>query len=341
VAYEDGDALLFILSAWRKTSWPSFGKAFDDLHTRKVKRQRSINSEPLRYLRFRAARLLVSLGHCDVDFRDENKHLIVAPAMLAALPAAGLPRAVLCGARSSETTIVLRKTCTQIGQAIRIEISSQDDRASFAPSRIEIEGESNEALNHLADKLRIPYSSVPPCWAITKLSGSLEEYLKSLKFTQQQELNWEREDFDPERLIFTLATKESDGLRLSRYRDPVRLQWIYRLWQRQMSAEVDPSWGRFAILRAAGQGALRYNNTTGVVAVPRGTPLPPLLTRALTLCSGYAPQFVRRSNVVTHSRELYGFELYIDVPPDVLTLVASKVGQQDKIEQFVLEGSKR
>jgi hypothetical protein len=339
--YEDGDALLFIISAWRKTRWPTFGKAFDQIHTRKLKRQGSTDSEPLRYLRFRAARLLVSLGHCDADFRDENRHLIVAPAMLAALPAPGLPRAILCGARSPETTVVLRKACAKIGQAVRLEIRSQENRAPFAPSRIEIESESNEALHLLAAELRIPYIPIPPSWAVTKVSGSLLEYLESLQFSQQQEVNWEREDYDPERLKFTPSSRESDGLRLSRYHDPVRLQWIYRLWQRQMSAEVDPSWGRFAILQAAGQQVLHYDNTTGVVAVPRGTPLPSLLSRALTLCSGYAPQFVNRSAVVAHSPERFGFEFYIGVPPDVLAIVASKVGQQDHTEQFALEGSER
>jgi hypothetical protein len=336
---DDGDALLFIISAWRKTKWPTFVKAFDQLHARKLKGQGSIGNEPLRYLRFRAARLLVSLGHCDADFRDENRYIIVAPAVLSSLPTPGLPRAVLCGARSPETTVVLRKACVKIGKAIRLEIKSQDNSAPFAPSRIEFEGESNEVLHHLAEELRIPYMPIPPSWAVAKVSGSLLEYLESLQFAQQKEVNWDREDFDPECLRFSPPSLESEGLRLSRYHDPVRLQWIYRLWQGQMNAAVDPSWGRFAILQAAGRQVLRYNNTTGVVAVPRGTPLPPLLSRSLALCSGYAPQFVNPSAVEGHTAERFRFEFYIGVPVDVLALVASKVGQQDPMAQLVPEGS--
>ena len=63
----DGNLLLYVLSAWKQTRWPAFKKAFDQVYLLSL-RASGDASEPTRYARFRAARVLEALGHCDLHF---------------------------------------------------------------------------------------------------------------------------------------------------------------------------------------------------------------------------------------------------------------------------------
>jgi hypothetical protein len=336
---DDGDRLLFVLSARREIGWSAFKKAFDDLYAKRLERYGHTNGEPPRFERFRAALLLSALGHCDMVRRGSIR-LFAAPAILAALPLPGLPQAIVCGARSPETFAVARKACISLGQPVRLEIKTQDNRTMFAPACIRVEGESCAILDRLAREMGIPYLSTPPAWRFAALSGSLEEYLTLLQWSPESEVAWEREDFRPQALGFAIPGEACGGLRLTRYYDPVHLRFVYRLWKGKLSAEIDPSWGRYAVLQATGTGVMLYDAAAGVAAVPRGAPLPVLLARALTLCSGYAPRFVPRAAVRGGSPERYGFELYDSVPPDVFASIASKVGQEALVQPLLFSESR-
>ncbi len=337
--YDDGDSLLFVLSARRETGWIAFKKAFDELYAKRLRRLGSANGEPPRFQRIRAARLLAALGHCDISSKGDSIRLVTAPAALASLPLPGLPQAVLCGARSPETAVATRMACDALGRAIRLETRSQDSTVEFAPSRIWVEAESRSVLNRLAESLGILQTPIPSAWTIGTMSGSLDDYLASLEWSADREVNWECEDFKPQLLTFDTPSVQRDEVRLTRYEDPVRLRWVYRLWRGGRSTEVDPLWGRYAILQAVDTRVLLYDPKTCVGAVPRGAPLPTLLSRALTLCSGFAPRFVSRAAIRVKSPERFGFELYTSLPPDVFAVVASKLGHAQAKEPLVLEGS--
>ncbi len=335
--YDDGDRLLFVLSARREMGWSAFKKAFEELHAKRPRRHGLVDDEPPRFERLRAVRLLSALAHCDVNSGGGSTRLFAAPAILAALPLPGLPQAIVCGARSPETFAIARRVCASLGQAVRLEIRPQDNRAAFAPACIWVGGESHGILGRLAGEMGIPYLSTPPVWSIVTMSGSLEEYLALLQWLPEREVAWEREDFRPQALGFAVPGENCDELRLTRYHDPVHLRLAYRLWKGDLSVEIDPWWGRYAVLQATATRVLLYDAATGVAAVPRGALLPALLARALTLCSGYAPGFVPRAAVRVESPERFGFDLYTSVPPDVFASVASKVGQGPPAQPLVLE----
>src|SRR5260370_42337262 len=125
--YDDGDVLLFALSAWGETRWPLFKGAFDVVRSRRLRGEEDGGGFHHARERWKAARLLARLGHCDIDYLDEPARIVIAPSILATLPIAGVPRAVLCGSRSPATIEALRREGKTLAAAD--ELRSQEARA--------------------------------------------------------------------------------------------------------------------------------------------------------------------------------------------------------------------
>ena len=324
--YDCGDILLFSLSAWRETTWTTFKKCFDEVHRRHVVTSTREEQEPAVYYRWRALRLLSSLGHVDVKFEAQGISVFVAPPALAILPGFGIRRAVLCGARSPRTLADLRRAAGAEGAAITAQ--SQTSLSPYAPARVEVKADSNERICATAGRMGIPYLDQPPARSMAHVSASLEEYCRNLSWSAGEDLNWQREDFSVRSLRFQSAGETPPGTRLSRYQDPATTIWRYRLWRDGQFAELEPDWGRYAILSACSMRNLQYDPVKRDVLVPLGTPLPALLARALGLCSGYAPRTGRRSGEADPDLRI-SYEVFRDVPPSIFRLVADKAGQHE------------
>jgi len=321
-----GDALLFALSAWRRCSWQAFRRAFDDLYMRQLSTS-GTTKEPDANDRLNAVRVLDALGHCDVVFCAGIGNVFVAPSALAELPMAGLPRAVLCGSRSPETLDSLRAAARRAGRLVRVRASSQTAANPFAPTRIEVQAASTVVLRAFAEDTGVVYEALPPAWSLAGMSGSLEQFLESLKWSRRPDLNWERVDFDPGQLRFIGRRDPDAALILSRYQDPVRGRWSFWMWRGDEGAEVeDQSWGRYAVLAACGLTVVQYDRVCGQFAVPASVPLPRLLSRAGSLCSGHAPATVVPTGRAAEGPHLR-LQVYRDVPFDVYHVCAEKIGQ--------------
>ena len=324
--YDGGDILLYALSAWRETQWTAFKKCFDEVHRRHVVASHRVERETAGYHRWRALRMLSSLGHVDVRFEGQGRGISItaAPPALAVLPGVGIRRAVLCGARSPSTTGELRQAAALEGAATSVR--SQISLSPYAPTRVEVSVDGDERIQAIAQRMGMPYLDQSPAWTMAQASTSLEEYCQDLSWAEEEDLNWHREDFDVFSLRFQPDVKTPNGSRLSRYQDPVTTIWRYRLWRDGQFGEVELDWGKYAVLSAFSKRVLQYDPAKRDVLVPLGTPLPALLARTLGLCSGYAPGIERRPmlrGLNLHSR----FEVFRDVPPSIFRVVASKAGQ--------------
>jgi hypothetical protein len=91
---------------------------------------------------------------------------------------------------------------------------------------------------------------------------------------------------------------------------------------------VDRDWGRYLILKEARRNVLAYDARHFLLAVPVSAPLPRLLARACTLCSGYAPRNALASGQAVTLPAPCSYEVYSAVPPDIATTVAAKVSQK-------------
>lgn len=319
-----GDALLYTVSAKGELSWEAFRSAYDSLRAH-LRVSEAVAAEKEVFARNGTMEVLVELGHCDSDRWGRDTRIKVGPPILALLPSPGLPKAVLCGARAPQTLNDVRGHLSRFGDRAAVRVESQEAASGSAPALVEVEAASLGVLEELSSSLGIGSTTVPPAWQLAEFSGSLEAYLSSLSWKEEPEINWSRSDFCVEQVRFADG-RSPQSLRLSRYRDPVRGSFRYYLWRARSTAEVDPHWGRFAVLAEAGRQVVEYDRSTFTLSVPRYLPLPRLLARALALCSGRPaaqPGVGRRAELeVVQKKE------YRSVPSDVAGVVARKLGQR-------------
>ena len=308
-----GDALLFVLSARRRMSRSSFRDAYESLWLS----DRHPANEPLSVAVTRAIDALEALGHCE---RGGGGEISVTPASLAILPWPGLPRAVLCGARSPETLTSLRAAARR--HRARVTSRLQGQPSSPVPSRIELSAEHSGDLEAIAAAVGCTFATQPAALSLASLSASLGDFLASLEWAPGTELDWPRSDFIPTKLRFDRWERYEGALRLSRYQHPDGYAVRDYLLREGLRATADRSWGRFAVLATSGIQPLRYERLTGTVSVPVTVTLPRLLTRALTLSSGWAPRETAGEGGGLEKR-------YRDVPAGLATIVTAKLASPE------------
>ena len=317
--YDDGDILLFALSAGRNTPWRVFKQYFEEVHRRSVTSETRGPDGSASSHRWGVLRSLSCLGHIDLRFPAGDIQVVVAPAALALLPNLRSHEAILCGGRSP--WLIDRLVHEAAKADVEVSIKSQASVSPYAPSRILARGKEVASIRQVAGNLGIHFMDTPPARLLSTLSISLEDYIRGLTYSDARELNWYREDYDSQRMSFREGSGTSLSNRLSRYRDPVSSIPHHRLWCSNRSAEIHPDWGRYAILALSSKQVLRYAAEHRQVFVPAGAPLPTLLAKSLALCGGHYPELVQLE--IGGTSALYS--CYKHVPPSIYEVVSSKV----------------
>lgn len=324
---ETSEKLLYVISAKKELAWLSFKETFDCLYNLETRvREESTEKDGIKNQRLQAIRALDSLGHCDFNFsedRSKNK-VYAAPPVLLRLPCAGFPQAILAGARSPVTIQQLSDACQSAGSRINLEIKEQASQSLLIPKRVALQAEDVRELEAIASSLGIPFIETPSAWSLLHFSASIDDYLATLKSSNDPELNWKRETFDPNSLQFKTLEKTDHNIRLARYNHPSRNTKTCYLWQDEMCTEIELDWGRYAVLKALRRNVPIYDKRRFTMAVPASANLPRLLERALTLCSGYAATYVKK---LPHDPQIQGFKLFSAIPPQIAEMTAAKLGQ--------------
>ena len=273
----------------------------------------------MRRARSLAASMGDALGHWDLLAGDgAAARICVAPPSLARLPWPGLPRAVLCGSRSPDTLEAVVAAAAVAGVTMH-----QRRVHPYAPARIEVTAGTDAEVAGFADRLGVRYDQEPAAWLLASLSCSAREYIETLDWSPESELDWPCREFDLDRLAFGAFGEPPSGLRdstqprLLSYEHPAGWTRRDRLIWAGKTAAVDRSWGRYLVLAAAGKQVLRADKRHGTVGVPRYVPLPKLLARALVLCSGEPPR-------AAHGPRL-GEQVYSGVPAAIIDAVTDKL----------------
>lgn len=210
----NSDRLLYILSAKQDLSWTAFKSAFAALYP-SIASASDLERQDIKSKRLEVVRSLDALGHCDFDFTGNRVY--VAPPALVRLPCAGFPQVVLAGARSPQTLEQIKDVCNALGNHIKVEIQPDED-LSLIPRRITIQVEDVEELRKIADSLKIHFKENPAAWEILNLSGSLQDYLATRKWSSDPELNWQRQTFNTNSLQFDSYQDTDTNIRLSQYK---------------------------------------------------------------------------------------------------------------------------
>ncbi|MEG3934442.1 hypothetical protein QT990_24840 [Microcoleus sp. T3_B1] len=321
---ETSEKLLYVISAKKEVAWLSFKETFDylyNLETGVMEENTGIKNK-----RLQTIRALNSLGHCDFNFSgDRSKSKVyAAPPVLVRLPCAGFPQAILAGARSPATIAQLSEACQSVGHHINLEVTEQSNELGLIPKRVAVQAEDVGELRAIGNLLKIPFIETPSAWSLLHFAACIYDYLATLEWSKEPELNWQSKTFDPIYLQFQ-SIQQTDGvIRLSEYTHPSRNTKVYYLWQDGMCAEIDLDWGRYAILKALRRNVLIYDKRTFHMAVPASVKLPRLLERSLTLCSGYAAKYEKMPRVLP---QIQGFNLFSAIPPQIAKMTAAKLGQ--------------
>lgn len=322
------DLLLYVLSSLREMPWPKFKEVFGNLY---VRSEMSLNeaSTSIEHIRYRSLKALANLGHCDFSFDGGTGWIYSAPSVLARLPESGFPKALLCGARGPATLQDLEKACNAHSCEFDVDDQTPDQHIPFIPQRIVIESSDLQSLTGVAADLGIRFLIDPPSWALADHARSLTEYLQALDWMPSQTLDWQKQDFDPVKVMFSDAPASGpQSMRLSRYKDPVRGTHRYYLNSNDRWVQVDSEWSRYAALQSMHLSVLMYDRSKFILAAPVGAPLPSMLARAAVLCSGYVTR-VAKTSITTGSGKLTGtFEIYDSVPETLAEKIASKLGQR-------------
>ncbi|NJL89203.1 MAG: hypothetical protein HC916_04910 [Coleofasciculaceae cyanobacterium SM2_1_6] len=334
------DRLLYVLSAKQEMSWTAFKSAFSSLYT-SIASVSDLEKQDINNKRQKVVRSLQSLGHCEFDFTDNRVY--VAPPVLVRLPCAGFPQAILAGARSPQTLEQITGICNSLGNHIKVEIEP-DKALSLIPRRITVQVEDVEELRKIADSLKIHFKENPAAWEILNFSGSLQDYLATRKWSNDPELNWEKhQTFNTNSLLFQTSQYPDSIIRLRQYIHPTRntqTHYFRRMGQNVKieHTEIDRDWGRYAVLSALHLNILVYDKRKFVMVVPSGAKLPCLLERALTLCSGYVPEYRDKIDSLAKSLpKAKGFKLFHAIPPQIAEMTAAKLSQTLIIQSLDIE----
>ena len=320
----NSDRLLYVLSAKQEMNWTAFKSNFGSLYA-SIASVSDLEKQSIKNKRLEVVRSLDSLGHCNFDFTGNRVY--VSPPALVRLPCAGFPQAVLAGARSPQTLEQIKDVCNALGKHINVEVQSDND-LSLIPRRITVQVEDVEELRKIADSLKIHFKENPAAWEILNFSGSLQDYLATRKWSNAPELNWQRQTFNTNSLQFDSYQDTETNIRLSQYKNPKRNIQTYYFWRDGQSTEIDRDWGRYAVLSALHLNVLIYDKRKYMMIVPIGAELPCLLERALTLCSGYVPEYRDKIDCLGKLLpKIRGFRLFQSIPSQVAEMTATKLNQ--------------
>ena len=336
-AADASDRLLYVLSARGQMSWPAFKKIFDELHIQQNAAPGDSERES-RFARWQTVTVLDALAHCDFSFGESGGRVYVAPPVLARLPRAGLPQAVLCGARSPTTHGQVEAACDANGASLEWEAppASSQREVTLVPPRVAMQATTESELKAVARQLGVHYEEQPPSWKLLHRAGSLDEMLACCRPLPANDLQgWRRKEFNASTLRIREGLRatpdfadETANARLVCYTHPRTQASRNYLARNGEFLPVDIDWGRYGVLRNEGCDVLVYDERSFRLAVPADAPLPRLLARSLALCSGHAPRFLPSQAALWNSPELRGFNVYRWIPPQIAERVAAKLGQR-------------
>jgi hypothetical protein len=318
----DPNRLLFVISARNRMKWSHYCDAVKFLSTTSSSRDKFFDGAATR------SGLLQSfeaLGHCDIYYESGNSTIIVAPPVLCRLPRAGLPVAVLAGARCVQTLRQITEIINTSNNTIQVKTIRYPGPLGLLPDTILISSDSDESMKRFCAELQIRYSAIPPAWTFVNWCGTLAEYVETLSYRIPESLDWTRFDFNLDSQGFGRNLSDSFP-RYSRYLNPTTGLPIHVFFRDSFGAEVDLRWGRYLLLQSMGRTVTAYDERHFRLWIPVRIPLPTIVARTMCLSSG-KPPIHRSMEALVKGFHCDDWLMFEGVPPQIALAALSKVGQ--------------
>lgn len=297
-------------------------------------------------IRYRTLRIMSALGHCEPDF--DRRNITVCPPVIISLPQAGLPRAVLTGARTVSMISKLHKFEKENRDKISVELFQQYLTTHFSPqggspnfslpNAVIIEALSHETLQELCQYLKVRYLPHSPVPIFLEYSANISNLNDSLEFKHFAEPNWTSWIFNPNYLKFEKGKNDGKYPLLASYVRPIDQQRLHIYWVNGKGAEIDRDWARWLILSNIKSKVILYDNRQQLLGIPATLPLPGLLARSAVLCSGRAPISTSINDKKTSDIPSgHPMDLFLSVPFSIAKEISSKLNQNLQNYRFALQ----
>jgi hypothetical protein len=302
---------------------------------------------------------MAQLGHIDIGRDSNGRWAWVYPTRphIYQLPGLrdGLPQWVLTGCYTTNDFKRFSQECCD--RSLEIHVTEQLGggdyrRHRFVPPQVMIQSDDHEMVSNMAKASGIQFSSSPSGWVIANWAEGLKSWLTSLGDGLRDRLFEWTHAYNPRtfRTVpvadfrgvvpgnFTLvsAPDQSTNGNLPRYQGRQQVEGSQRFF-RVTSRE----WATWMAHSSAWNGepvpvAYRPDEEghLGTVMLPQELDLPPVLSRALVLCSGYAPSYeIKHNPYAIGNLRLEGtlayrgkFVSYDQVPEEIAAKVLGLVG---------------
>lgn len=292
----NGNNLCSFLSLKCELTTEEFFKAFEFFYSKEFPEHQSNVNYNLTKLKRSSLNFYDYIGMLDYDY--ETKKIVLNPPQFIFIPTEKGRKVLLIGVRDNA---LIKKIITIAPKhKLQVEITKQfsSNERLLLPDVITIRAfqQANDpygenSIKKFANELNLKFTTdYHPQVALQNFSVTIVDYENTLQETNENDYDWARYIFNPETLEFdkneTLTFDKSYSLvryKLNEY------TYEFKLWKDKKCYKVDMNWGRFLVLKHLNKNVILYGNRK--VAIPSTTPLPRLLSQAIMLLSGNAPDF--------------------------------------------------
>lgn len=308
--------LLIWMSARGEGSWQQFRSAVEEFHVDsdstgeddETSDDRTASDLPV----YQAVRMgLERLAHVEFFTAGTETDWRVVPPALAAVEQNDQCIAFACGARSPDLCETLN--------LLNGDVSWDSEEIPGMPDRIRLCVPNIEALHRVAEQLSFFVQEQAPASLLTAIPA-VDNPISHIPDKPPSAVGWTIERFSPSKPHWVKSEAgdvDDGGTNLFRYRFRYQ-RFHYLCWQGRMF-KVQVQVGKYAVLKHRRiKKLLAYSSKQHTLSVPVIFRPPPLIERALVLCSGLLPRFDRSSGRLE----------YTHVPPAVARLAADRLRQE-------------
>lgn len=293
-----GNNLCNYLSLKSELTTEDFFKAFEFYYSKEFSEYQVNSNFNLTKLKRASLNFYDFIGILDYEY--ETKSIVLNPPQFIFIPTTQGRKVLLIGAR--DTTLVEAIINTAPKHNLQVDITKQfsTNERLLLPDVITVKAFQQTSDNYgemclksfsteLKIKLTMDYF---PQVALQDFSANINDYENSLQETFESDYDWARYIFNPETLRFekseTLDFDKSFSLIQYKFNE---YTYQYKLWKENSCYNIDMNWGRFIALKYFKKDVILFDTNNKKVAIPIEIPLPRLLSEAIMLLSGLAPDF--------------------------------------------------
>lgn len=294
----NGNNLCNFLSLKSELTTEDFFKAFEFFYSKEFPEYQANTNYNLTKLKRASLNFYDFTGILDFDY--ETKKIILNPPQFIFIPAEKGRKVLLIGAR--DTALIEKIITTGPKYNLQVEITKQfsSNERLLLPDVITIRAfqQANDSygensIKTFANELNIKFTTdYYPQVALQDFSATITDYEETLQETNENDYDWARYIFNPDTLDFDKNETPTFDKSFSLVRYKLNeYTYEFKLWKNNKCYKVDMNWGRFIALKHFQKEVILFDNSSKKVAIPIATPLPRLLSEAIMLLSGKAPDF--------------------------------------------------